>query len=106
MLGSDGALWFTESRGNAIGRITTSGAITEYALPAAESMPGPSIDLRWDPPLVATGTTFAMHRSVSAERTVATFTDGDPDTRPSDSVTIKWGDGSRPPGESTAVVSP
>ena len=28
--GPDGALWFTEEHGNRIGRITTSGAITEY----------------------------------------------------------------------------
>jgi streptogramin lyase len=30
--GPDGALWFTEEYGNRIGRITTSGAVTEYAL--------------------------------------------------------------------------
>jgi len=35
--GTDGALWFTESTGNKIGRITTSGSITEYALPALGS---------------------------------------------------------------------
>ena len=29
-LGSDGALWFTETEGNKIGRITTAGAVTEY----------------------------------------------------------------------------
>jgi virginiamycin B lyase len=32
--GPDGALWFTESRSGKIGRITTSGVFTEYALPA------------------------------------------------------------------------
>jgi len=31
--GPDGALWFAESSGNNIGRITTSGAITEYPVP-------------------------------------------------------------------------
>src|SRR5438552_3803240 len=31
--GPDGALWFTELFANKIGRITTSGAITEYAIP-------------------------------------------------------------------------
>ena len=31
--GPDGALWFTEEYGNRIGRITTSGLVTEYALP-------------------------------------------------------------------------
>src|ERR1700722_955905 len=29
-LGPDGALWFTETAGNKIGRITTAGAVTEY----------------------------------------------------------------------------
>ena len=32
--GSDGALWFSESNGIKIGRITTSGVMTEYALPS------------------------------------------------------------------------
>ena len=32
--GADGALWFTEQLGNKIGRITTSGGLTEYSLPA------------------------------------------------------------------------
>jgi virginiamycin B lyase len=32
-VGSDGALWFTELKGRRIGRITTTGAITEFALP-------------------------------------------------------------------------
>ena len=31
--GPDGNLWFTEGPGNAIGRITTSGVITEFPLP-------------------------------------------------------------------------
>ena len=31
--GPDGALWFTESGANKIGRITTAGVITEFALP-------------------------------------------------------------------------
>jgi len=31
-LGPDGALWFTETAGNKIGRITTAGVITEYPL--------------------------------------------------------------------------
>jgi virginiamycin B lyase len=30
--GPDGALWFTEESANQIGRITTSGVLTEYAL--------------------------------------------------------------------------
>jgi streptogramin lyase len=35
--GSDGALWFTETAQNKIGRITTSGDVTEYSLPAGDT---------------------------------------------------------------------
>ncbi len=35
--GPDGALWFTQA--NAIGRITTAGAITEFTVPTAHSDP-------------------------------------------------------------------
>jgi virginiamycin B lyase len=31
--GPDGALWFTEATGNKIGRITTTGVITEFSIP-------------------------------------------------------------------------
>lgn len=37
--GPDGALWFTERAGNRIGRISLSGAITEYLLPTAGAEP-------------------------------------------------------------------
>ena len=37
--GPDGALWFTETVAGKIGRITTSGVITEYAIPTANSYP-------------------------------------------------------------------
>jgi len=37
--GPDGNLWFTEELGNQIGRITTSGTVTEYPLPHANSVP-------------------------------------------------------------------
>ena len=37
--GSDGALWFTESDSDKIGRITTSGTITEFNVPTANSFP-------------------------------------------------------------------
>lgn len=37
--GPDGNLWFVENTGNAIGKMTTSGAITEYALPNGGSRP-------------------------------------------------------------------
>ncbi len=38
--GPDGALWFTEETSNKIGRITPSGSITEFSLPAPNSGPG------------------------------------------------------------------
>jgi virginiamycin B lyase len=198
--GPDGALWFTEQGANKVGRITTAGVITEFTLPTADSLPGPivagadgalwfgeantnkigrmttagvltdefplasenagpraivaapdghlyvsqhsdgtvarmtyggvvtkelrlpsgspdglgldargdlwftqgnfaqvgRIDLRFDPPISAAGTTFAMKRFQSAERTVATFTDPDPER--SYDVTIKWGDGTTSAG--------
>jgi virginiamycin B lyase len=37
--GPDSAVWFTEFGANQIGRVTTAGAFTEYALPAASSSP-------------------------------------------------------------------
>lgn len=37
--GSDGALWFAESSAGAIGRLTTSGAYTEYPVLAARTSP-------------------------------------------------------------------
>ncbi len=37
--GPDGALWFTETGANKIGRITTDGTITEFALPTANARP-------------------------------------------------------------------
>ncbi len=37
--GPDGALWFTETGGNKIGRITTAGAITEFPISTAGSYP-------------------------------------------------------------------
>src|SRR5438876_4943936 len=37
--GPDGALWFTERSSNRIGRITTTGVITEYTIPTANSGP-------------------------------------------------------------------
>jgi virginiamycin B lyase len=37
--GPDGNLWFTETGGNAIGRMTLSGVTTEFVLPTATSYP-------------------------------------------------------------------
>src|ERR1700722_10949945 len=36
---SDGALWFTEYEGNQNVRITTAGALTQYAIPTPNSAP-------------------------------------------------------------------
>ncbi len=38
-VGADGALWFTEFQGNKIGRITTSGTFSQYAVKTANSNP-------------------------------------------------------------------
>lgn len=38
-MGPDGALWFTETNAGKIGRITTDGVITEYAIPTANGFP-------------------------------------------------------------------
>jgi virginiamycin B lyase len=37
--GADGALWFTAPDANAIGRITTAGAVEEYSIPTPDSDP-------------------------------------------------------------------
>jgi virginiamycin B lyase len=37
--GADGALWFAERAANKIGRITTSGVISEFPIPTPESQP-------------------------------------------------------------------
>lgn len=37
--GPDGNLWFTESSGNKIGKVTAAGSFTEYAVPTPSSTP-------------------------------------------------------------------
>jgi virginiamycin B lyase len=37
--GPDGALWFTYARGK-VGRMTTTGAVTEFTIPAGNRSPG------------------------------------------------------------------
>jgi len=37
--GPYGAIWFTDTTNNAIGRITTSGTITEFTIPTGSSQP-------------------------------------------------------------------
>jgi virginiamycin B lyase len=114
----DGNLYFTQHSDGYVARMTYAGVVTKRFKVPSGSPDGLTadasgdlwftdgsagqvgrIDLKWDPPISATGTTFAMRRGVSAERVVATFTDPDPDSRPGDyAVTIKWGDGSASAG--------
>jgi virginiamycin B lyase len=114
----DGNLYFTQHSDGFVARMTYAGVVTKRFRVPSGSPDGLTvdasgdlwftdgnsgqvgrIDLKWDPPISATGTTFAMRRDVSAERTVATFTDPDTDARPGDyDATIKWGDGSTSAG--------
>ncbi|WP_272598112.1 virginiamycin B lyase family protein [Solirubrobacter ginsenosidimutans] len=114
----DGNLYFTQHEDGTIARMTYGGAVTKQfkvpsGYPDGLTVDGGGdlwftqgnlgqvgrVDLRWDPPLSALGTTFTMRRYDSAERTVATFTDPDTDSRPGDyDVTIKWGDGTSSAG--------
>jgi virginiamycin B lyase len=114
----DGNLYFTNHSDGFIARLTYSGVVSKQFRVPSGSPDGLTVDargdlwftqgnlsqvgrvdLKWDPPITATATTFEMRRNVSAERTVATFTDPDTDARPGDyDVTIKWGDGSTSAG--------
>jgi virginiamycin B lyase len=116
--GPDGALYFTQHEPGTIARMRLDGTVTkEFRVPSG-SPDGLTVDssgdlwftqgnfgqvgrvdLRWEEPISASGTTFSARRYVSAERTVATFTDPDSNARPGDyAVTIKWGDGSTSAG--------
>jgi virginiamycin B lyase len=114
----DGHLYFTQHEDGSVARMTYGGVVTKrFKIPSGypDGLTADAsgdlwftqgnfgqvgrIDLKWDPPVSAAGTTFAMRRFVGAERTVATFTDPDPETRPGDyDVTIRWGDGSASAG--------
>jgi virginiamycin B lyase len=52
--GPDGALWFTERHGQAVGRITTSGTVTEFPVPTSMDNPLP------DPSGIAEGPDGAL----------------------------------------------
>lgn len=54
--GPDGALWFTESTGNKIGRITTAGAVTEYLIPTTTTL----VDRSSHPQCIVAGPDGAM----------------------------------------------
>src|SRR4051794_24882287 len=53
-VGPDDALWFTERRGEAIGRITTTGTVTEFPVPRSSENPLP------DPQGIAAGPDGAL----------------------------------------------
>ncbi|MFI5300705.1 MAG: hypothetical protein ACHREM_21695 [Polyangiales bacterium] len=61
--GDNDDLWFTECQGNKIGRLTTSGALTEYTVPTAASCP-------WEiaKSALATGTGGAVEAFFFTER--------------------------------------
>jgi virginiamycin B lyase len=116
--GADGALYLTE--GDGVRRMTVDGRFgRRIRIPGAFVVDalaaGPDgalwtvqgsqaivsrVDFGIDPPVTAQGATFSMRAQRSAERTVATFTVGDPEVaRPRDySISIAWGDGSISPG--------
>jgi virginiamycin B lyase len=113
--GVDGALYISELMGGVVSRMTFDGTFTNaYRIPGgfndgvisapdgalwvAQGSRGrvSRLDLRLDYPVSAQGTTFEARAGRTVNATVATFTDGDPDARPSDyDVTITWGDGDR-----------
>jgi streptogramin lyase len=53
--GPDGALWFIESASKKIGRITTAGVVTEYAIPASTYPGGLSAVVNTYPHVIAAG---------------------------------------------------
>lgn len=79
--GPDGAMWFTESNSNKIGRITTKGAITEYPIPTAASTPqgitaGPDGNLWF---IEATGKKVGR---ITTSGVITEFPIPDPNTQP------------------------
>jgi virginiamycin B lyase len=111
--GVDGALYISEFSSGVVSRMTFDGTFTnEYRIRGGSndtiiSAPDGALwvgqgsrgqvsrlDLRLDYPVTAQGTTFEARAGKTVNATVASFTDGDPDARPSDyDVTINWGDG-------------
>lgn len=113
--GVDGALYISEFMSGVVSRMTFDGTFTKaYRIRGGFNdrvMSAPDgalwviqgshnrisrLDLGLDYPLTAQGTTFEAREDRSVTATVATFTDGDPDARPSDyQALISWGDGDR-----------
>jgi hypothetical protein len=115
VVGVDGALYISEFMGGVVSRMTFDGTFTKaYRIPGGfldRIMSAPDgalwiaqgsrgkvsrLDVGLDYPVTAQGTTFEARAGKTVNATVASFTDGDPDSRPSDyDVTIGWGDGDR-----------
>jgi sugar lactone lactonase YvrE len=115
--GPDGAIWVADGLG-AIDRVTTDGAVTQYAVPWANSAPGfittgPDGNIWFTDqgncaigevvltqPPTATGNTVTSTPGLPFSGTVATITALEPHSSPSDfSATIDWGNGSTSTGK-------
>jgi hypothetical protein len=116
--GPDGYLYISEHMTGVISRMSYDGTFTKkYRIPGGHPdalTAGPDgalwinrgsdeavvrLDIGFDPPVSAAGTTFTARAGREAKHTVATFTDADPNARARDyEVTISWGDGSKSSG--------
>jgi streptogramin lyase len=76
--GPDGNIWFTDEAANSIGKITTSGAVTEYPIPSASADPwgittGPDGNLYFTE--VGTGPTGTNPGKIGRSTTAGTITE-------------------------------
>jgi virginiamycin B lyase len=113
--GPDGSLYISENSSGVVSRMSYDGTFTKkYRLQGGSPdslIAGPDgalwidqgnigqvarLDIGFDPPVDAHGTTFTARAGREAKQTVATFTDADPNARARDyDVTIGWGDGAK-----------
>jgi virginiamycin B lyase len=116
--GPDGSLYISEHMTGVISKMSYDGTFTKkYRIPGGYPdalTAGPDgalwvnrgsdqavvrLDIGFDPPVTAHGTTITARVGREAKHTVATFTDADPNARARDyDVTISWGDGSKSDG--------
>jgi streptogramin lyase len=112
IVGSDGALWFTEYNANQIGRITTNGNITETPITTGNHISnaitsGPDGNIWFsEGPSNSIGELVLNHppSNVTPTLTAATINEGqsatlggtftDPDAQDTHTVVVSWGDGS------------
>ena len=115
VMGVDGALYISEFMSGVVSRMTFDGTPTKaYRIPGgfndrvisapdgalwvAQGSQGKvsRLDIGLDYPVTAQSTTFEARVGTSANATVATFTDADPNARARDyDALINWGDGDR-----------